>query len=238
METYRRGEVPAVIRNHERVAAHYQIPTINLAKEVTDRIDNGEFTWEDDFKNLHPSPFGQGIYASSMIAFLEAAFSVRNRDGEGVTSHTLPGKLDPQCYDRGYLIEASTIKPSRGWFTDPSWKPVDGTGTRPNYVDVPMLISETPGSTLEYSFEGKAVGIAVAAGQDAGMIEYRVDRGSWQKLNLFTRWSRNLHLPWYHTLATGLDAKRHKIEIRPAREKDPQSSGHACRIRYFFVNSH
>jgi len=58
METYRSGQVPDVIQNHEKVAAHYNIPTINLEKEVTERINAGEFTWDDDFKNLYPSPFG------------------------------------------------------------------------------------------------------------------------------------------------------------------------------------
>ncbi len=238
MNVFRNGEIPEVIQNHEKVAAHYNIPAINLAEEVTDRIDHGEFNWEDDFKNLHPSPFGQGIYSSSMIQFLELAFSIQFSGDEQITPHALPDKLDPQCYDQGYLIEASTIKPSKGWFIDPSWNPDDGTGTRPNFVNVPMLITETPGTVLQLKFEGKAVGIAVAAGQDAGVVEYRIDKGIWQTLNLFTRWSKSLHLPWYYTLATGLDNGGHKLEIRLAREKDPGSIGHACRIRYFYVNRH
>ena len=237
MEAYRKEEIPAVVRNHETVAAYYNIPTINLAKEITDRIDHGEFNWEDDFKNLHPSPFGQGIYASSMIQFLENAFSIQFPDDEKMTVHALPEKLDPQCYDKGYLIEASILHLAKGWFIDPSWQPRDSTNTRSNYVDVPMLISETPGSVQVFKFEGKAIGIAVAAGKDAGMIEYRIDRGKWQTYNLYTRHSHHLHLPRYYTLATGLDEKKHKLEIRPAHEKDTKSIGHACRIRYFYVNS-
>jgi hypothetical protein len=65
--------VPEVIQLHEKVAEHYNISTINLAKEVTERIDAGEFDWENDFKDLHPSPFGQNIYAQSMKQFLESA---------------------------------------------------------------------------------------------------------------------------------------------------------------------
>lgn len=238
METYRKGEIPAVIRNHERLAAYYNIPSINLAKEVTDRIDHGEFNWEDDFKNLHPSPFGQGVYACSMIQFLEKALSSPLHDHDKITDHILPEKMDPQCYDRGYLIEASALQPVKGWFIDPSWHPRDGTNTRQNFVNVPMLISETPGSTLGFKFEGQAIGIAVAAGQDAGMIEYRIDKGDWQSYNLYTRNSHHLHLPRYYTLATGLDDKSHRLEIRPARENDGRSKGHACRIRYFYVNPH
>jgi len=237
MKVYHNQGIPDVIQNHEKVAAHYSIPSINLAKEVTDRIDHGEFNWEDDFKDLHPSPFGQGIYASSMIQFLEDAFSVPVKDDDEISDHGLPEKLDPQCYNKGYLVEASGLKPAKGWFIDPSWNPGDGSSTRANYVNVPMLISSTPGRIMVFEFMGKATGIAVAAGQDAGIIKYRIDKGNWQTLNLFTPWSKYLHLPWYYTLATGLDENTHRLEIRPSGENDKESKGHACRIRYFYVNA-
>lgn len=236
MKAYRSGKVPEVIRNHNQVAAHYGISTINLAKEVTDRIDQGEFSWEEDFKNLHPSPFGQGVYAHSMIRFLEHVFD-ESQDAQATGSpHTLPEKLDPFCYDTGVLLDISTAKRGKGWKIDPDWAPTDSTGVRANYTQVPMLISEKPGSTLRLPFTGSAVGIAVAAGQDAGMIEYRIDKGEWQQQNLFTRWSKHLHLPWYYTLADNLSPTEHTLSIRIAQEKDEQSSGQACRIRYFFAN--
>jgi hypothetical protein len=42
-------------------AEWYSVNSINLAKGVTNRIINGEFTWRDDFRDLHPSPFGQEL---------------------------------------------------------------------------------------------------------------------------------------------------------------------------------
>lgn len=237
IKEYSEGQEPEVITNHNKVAHHYKLPTINLAKEVNERIDQGEFSWEADFKNLHPSPFGQGIYAHSMIEFLESAYSSHIDPDDKISAYSLPEKLDLLCYDHGILIEASEIKPSKGWEHNPMWKPTDDTGTRANYTKVPMLVSHTPGSTIRFKFQGNAVGIAVAAGQDAGMVEYRIDKGAWQTQNLFTQWSQHLHLPWYYTLATGLSpAKEHRLEIRISPDKDRQSNGNACRIRYFFVN--
>lgn len=236
MQDYRIGRVPNVIANHNKVAAHYNIPTINLAKEVTERIDHDEFTWEDDFKNLHPSPFGQGIYAHSMIEFLNNAYSSHIDPDDKIESQVMPSKLDPLCYDQGTLIDISTIKLSKGWEIDPKWKPSDGTGIRANYTNVPMLIGKTPGSHISMKFEGNAVGLAVAAGQDAGIIEYRIDKGEWKKQDLFTRWSKGLHLPWYYTLATGLSSSQHKLEIKISTDKSDLSTGNACRIRYVFVN--
>jgi sialidase-1 len=225
-----------VIINHNKVAAYYRIPTINLAQEVTERIDHGEFTWEEDFMNLHPSPFGQGVYARSIIQFLDSAFELSPVAVCGISSYPFPEALDSFCYEHGFLMDISEAEPVIGWKKDPLWESEDGSGTRPNYTKVPMLIGEEPGSLLKLDFMGKAVGIAVAAGPDAGMVEYRIDGGPWQEQNLFTRWSSQLHLPWYYTLSAELACGRHLLELRISKGKDERSSGHACRIRYFYVN--
>jgi len=86
------------------------------------------------------------------------------------------------------------------------------------------------------NFVGNTVGIAVAAGPDAGIIEYRIDNGKWEKLDLLTNWSRSLHLPWFFTLANGLENKKHKLQIKIAEKEDPKRIGNTCRIRYFYIN--
>ncbi|SDX88777.1 sialidase-1 [Lutibacter oricola] len=236
MEDYRRGVEPEVITNHNLIADHYGISTINLAKEVTDRIDNGEFTWEKDFKNLHPSPFGQGIYAHSMLQFLENSFSKHLDADDKIFSYDLQEKINEFSYENGELVDISTIKLPKGWFINSSWNPNDGKRTRPNYVDVPMLIGDKPSKVLKFKFEGNTVGIAIAAGKDAGIIEYRIDKGEWKTQNLFTKWSGQVHLPWYYTLASELSNKKHTLEIKISEIKDARSEGNACRIRYFYIN--
>ncbi|MEK7719877.1 MAG: SGNH/GDSL hydrolase family protein [Bacteroidota bacterium] len=236
MADYRKGIVPEEIENHEKVAAHYGIPTINLAKEVTDRIDNGEFSWGKDFKNLHPSPFGQHIYYRSMKSFLDFCWSGFVAEDDKLTAYPLPGKLAEGCYDKGILVPAVEVKPVKWWRVEPNWVPSDRTGTRPDFTNVPMLVAEVPGGILNYSFEGNAVGIAVAAGLDAGIIEYKIDKGPWQKQDLFTAWSAQLHLPWFYTLEYNLKPGKHRLKMRVLTERNPQSNGTACRIRYFFVN--
>jgi sialidase-1 len=236
METYRSGQVPEVIQNHEKIAAHYDIPTINLAKEVTARIDAGEFTWEDDFKNLHPSPFGQEVYFHSIKTFLEKAWAGTVAEDDKIEAYPHPEPIDNGNYDNGKLMLAEKAKLIKGWKLVENWNPKDGKGTRANYVNVPMLTGQDEGSMLEFRFNGNAVGIAVAAGPDAGIIEYRIDEGNWQKQDLFTKWSLTLHRPGYYTLAVGLPEDEHTLHLRISGEKNPQSNGTACRIRYFYVN--
>jgi sialidase-1 len=68
---YAKGKIPAEVANHELVAQYYNLPSINLAKEVYDKIKNKEFSWENDFKDLHPSPFGQELYFVTMKSLLQ-----------------------------------------------------------------------------------------------------------------------------------------------------------------------
>lgn len=235
IKDYNIGQTPEVIKNHEFVASQYQVSSINLAKEVTDRIRAGEFTWKDDFINLHPSPFGQIIYYNSIKSMLEMAWV--NEDGE-IEKHRLPEKLNEFSYDKGALIPIEKAQFIQGWNIVDSWKPSRKEGTRAGYVNVPMLISEKPGSELTLNFKGKAIGIAVAAGPDAGIIEYSIDGGSFRKLDLFTQWSSQLHLPWYYVMDAELASSKHTITIRISNEKNDISKGNACRIKHFFINEY
>ncbi len=236
IESYNNAKVPEVILNHEKVASHYQVSSINLAKEVTDRINAGEFTWEDDFKNLHPSLFGQMIYYKSIKAFLLKAWDIQPISDIKPNRHRLPTKLDEFSYDHGRLVNIDKAKIMGGWEIVPNWKPAPGEKTREGYVNVPMLCSNRPGSEIELRFKGGAIGIAVAAGPDAGIIEYSVDNGPFKKLDLYTRWSGQLHLPWYYVLESELNTGKHTLTIKISEDKNPESKGNSCRIKHFFIN--
>ena len=235
--SYNQGLIPEVIVNHQEVADHYAIPTINLAKEVTDRINAGEFSWEKDFKNLHPSPFGQGIYANSIITFLTNSFTKSKLINEETVHYTIPEKMNRFAYSSGFLLDVKEAKIAKGWHHDPKWKPADSLKTRPNYVNKPFLIGNEGAKSLKLKFNGTAVGIAVASGQDAATISYRIDKGEWIKLDLVTPWSNQLHLPWYFTLASELENGDHLLEIKIPESLNEGSQNKACRIRYFYVNS-
>ncbi|HSO85894.1 MAG TPA: GDSL-type esterase/lipase family protein [Draconibacterium sp.] len=234
MVDYRAGKIPGVIQLHEKVAEHYKISTINLAKEVTERIDAGEFDWENDFKDLHPSPFGQRVYAQSMMKFLQNA--LKSDESVQPTALPLPDPLDKHSYSNGILIEPNPPKKIKGWEMVENWNPADGKGTRDNYINVPMLVGNYPGKIVKFLFKGNAVGIAVAAGPDAGIIEYSIDESDWKKQDLFTQWSTDLYLPWFYTLGSGLKSGKHTLQIRLTDEKNPESKGNKCVLRYFYFN--
>ncbi len=234
IEAYKNGKVPEVIQLHEKVAEHYKVSTINLAKEVTERIEAGEFNWKNDFKDLHPSPFGQQIYFQSMTKFLQN--SLKSDESIQTTTSELPEPLDENSYSNGILVEPNPPKKIKGWEMVANWNPADGQGTRANYVNVPMLVGDYPGKIIKFQFEGNAVGIAVAAGPDAGIIAYSIDDSDWRKLDLFTQWSKNLYLPWFYTLDSGLKNGKHTLQMRLINQKNLESTGNKCVLRYFYFN--
>ena len=229
-----RGIIPAEIVNHEMVATYYGLPSVNLAQEVTSRINNREFTWEGDFIDLHPSSYGQQVYAASVSDLLKECWK------EGFSANTelktQPVALDPFCYESGRLVEVQEKNNTEGWSYTPSWNPGDKASTRDGYVNVPMLVGKEPGRILKFGFRGSAVGIAIAAGPDAGIIEYSIDGKEWKTIDLYTQWSGWLHLPWYLTLGDELKPGSHVLRMRLSDSKNEASKGTVCRIRYFFVN--
>ena len=235
IKDYNDGRVPNEISNHEKVAEQYKANTVNWAKEVTDRINAKEFTWKDDFKDLHPSPFGHKIYAGSLNQFLDAAYALASKETE-IKSHTIPDMLDPFSYAGGYYASINLASSLKGWKVIDRWKPSDGAGTRKQYVNIPALVAETPGDAMKLKFEGSAVGICIASGPDAGIIEYSIDGKEFQSVDLFTQWSGGLHLPWYIMLNDELKNKKHTLQIRMSSENNKKSKGHACRILHFLVN--
>ncbi len=236
MEIYNRGEIPEVIQNFDSLATHYNTGSINLAKEVTERINNGEFTWEDDFINLHPSPFGQGIYFHSMKVFLENQYAQAADTKEKSKKLSIPDAIDPYSYDQGRIIPFNEASEVDGFEVMKNWSPPIQAGTRKGYTHVDMLVGEHLGDNFTLQFEGRAVGIMVAAGPDAGMIEFSIDEGEKQIIDLFTSWSKNLYLPWYYTLASELEPGSHTLRLWISKNKNKNSLGNSCIIKSFFVN--
>ncbi len=230
---YAQHLVPVEINNHERIAAHYRLPSINLAKEISERLQHKEFTWEKDFVNLHPSPFGQQLYFESIKALLDTCFK---RTGLSSKKRHMPAPLDKYNFDKGSYVTVEKAYRDSGWKLDTDWVPSDNLPTRTGFVHKPMLISTLAGSALRLHFKGSAVGIAVVSGADAGIITYSIDGRPFLKYNLYTNWSSLLHLPWYVLLGSGLKNGSHKLELKIDEAKDPRSKGNACRIVYFLVN--
>ena len=227
---YDAGKEPVEVAVHQRIAKYYGASYINLAKEVYDRIKAGEFSWKYDFKDLHPSPYGQEVYFQTIKELLKL-----NPEAVG-TPMKLPLALDKFSYEKANYHSIEEAKKLYGFKIDPNWRPVDKVSTRTGFVDVPMLVTESANSSFEFDFKGRAVGMAIISGPDAGEISYSIDGKKAQKMDLFTQWSTQLHLPWYLMLADELTSGKHTLKLNVASEKNEKSIGNALRVVYFLVN--
>ncbi len=222
------GREPVEVSVHERVARHYDLPYIDLAREVYDKIKAGEFSWEYDFKDLHPSAFGQEIYFEAIKSLLRAPVPPARQ-------MEIPQLMDDFSYTRAHYEEISRAEKLDGFRYVGEWKPSDQKPTRKGFVDVPVLVGEEDGASFEFPFEGRGVGIAVVSGPDAGVISYSIDGKKPRQLDLQTQWSNQLHLPWYLMLDDELKRGKHKLKLTLLPRKDASGAGSACRIVYFLV---
>lgn len=226
---------PDVILNHERVANHYLVPSVNLAQEISERMEAGEFTWKD-FGGIHPLPFGHKFYAAAIGHLFDAMWAGISPDA-GIRPHDIPKQpLDTFSYYRGDFIALDAATLNKGWKHVSSWHPDNSYEKRRSFVDVPMLEATRPGDKLTLDFEGRAIGIFCTPGPTAGILEYSIDGGKFKRLDTFTPWSRYLYIPWVYMLETELEAGKHRLVLRISKEKNPASKGHECQIRNFVVN--
>ena len=69
-----KGIQPQVIMNHESVANHYYVSSINLAEEVAQRMRDGEFDWKE-FGGTHPAWNGHTYYAAAINRLFDLEWS-------------------------------------------------------------------------------------------------------------------------------------------------------------------
>ena len=235
LEDYENGKTPEVIQSFDKVAEHYGVPTLDITEEVYERIKRGEFTWKDDIKGVHPSPFGQQLYADSIERLLDEAWSGKPRP---VVAHAMPEKLDPSSYDEGKLFLPQTAGNLNGFEVQTDYDAAaEGGKVRVGWNERPQLVGQKPGDSFDITFKGSAVAIQVIAGPKAGIVEHSLNGTDWVEQDLFTDNSPRLHLQRIYTLRDGLDPnKKHTLRVRISEKRNELSLGNNCRIAYFGLN--
>lgn len=232
IEDYAEGRIPDVILNHERVANHYAISSIDLAHEIADRMAAGEFTWEE-FGGTHPHMMGHKYYAAAIASLFDEMWS--SAPGDTLKAHALPAdKLDDYSYCNGRFVDIRRAEYRNGWSYIEAWQPDSAVQTRPGFVDVPMLVADKPGKVLTFDFTGTAVGIFCVAGPHAATLEYSVDGAPYKRMDTYTEWSSWLYLPWVYMFETELENKPHRLRLRVAKGNAGRTE---CIIRNFVVNT-
>ncbi len=111
---YAAGRLPPSAKAHERVAAHYGVPTLGLAHDVAGKIQRGEIQWEN-FANdsCHPHKDGYALFNESFRTHLPSLLAEANK----ALPRSLPDPLtaDLVLYPEPLQREALKVPP----FEDP-----------------------------------------------------------------------------------------------------------------------
>ncbi|MBM4156171.1 MAG: SGNH/GDSL hydrolase family protein [Lentisphaerae bacterium] len=218
---YKAGRTPEYIRVSERIADHYGIPSLNLAKAAARRILAGEIAAEAfSADGVNPTDAGARIYADAVAEFIDALVAATPIPDKPAPVK-LPPPLFPATDDNGRIVayEDPEVKRAGGW------KPGQASPIGPFRH---VLVADGPGASLSLKFKGSEIGILDVADKGGADYEYAVDGAPFRRLAV----PKDATGPVLRavSLAKGLDrAADHELVLRTA-------SAGAARMGGFLLN--
>ena len=226
MDAYKQGKLPDRVAWHEKIAAHYGIPSVNLGQYAAEKILKGELTFDEFAKDgVHPTDRGYAIYMEALRPFLSRCVAARH---DRPVPHAMPKPFGPAPMEHAQCVSYQLAKLDDGWkIGQPS--PVD------RFMHV--LQCDRPGAALTLRFQGRQVGYFDAIGPDSCDYEFSLDGEPWKRQADFDIYCLNYFRPHDRAIATELDPqKRHELRLRIAEQKPAQSKGRVARIGWLLVD--
>ena len=221
---FRAGREAHSVQCDETVAAHYGLPSVNIAVPAARTLIRGvpsDTVFTKD--GVHPNDAGHQIYADTLMAFLEEQRGAR----ASTRRHPLPPPLRPDSREHAHMIDAEAITPAPGWsITDK-----DTTGRFPH-----LLGSDTPGTTQTVAFSGPILAMFYVLGPDTGAFDYQIDGGPWRTMDPFDVFAKSYARAHYRLLADGLPDTPHTLTLKIRDTHNADSKGTFTRIGYLLVN--
>ncbi len=221
--------------SHEEVMEHYTIPVIALNSEISQRIQSGRLTWKQ-YGGTHPGPTGNRICANMIERLLEKNWGTPIAENGNKVMHVLSEIMDKNSYDNGHFVSSDRPQIVKGWKLEiPDWTHLSGE-IRPSFKKESLFCATEPGAELTLPFEGRAVGIYLLAGPDAGILETSIDGAPAQSIDLFDSHSPKLHYPKSILFNADLQPGPHLLKIIISAQHNKDSTGTAARILKFCEN--
>jgi len=229
VELYRKGEIPDVVKWHEKVAEHYGIPSVNMGQYVAKKIIAGELTF-DQFSadGKYPTNRGHALYAEAVLPLIVRA------KANGNPAAGMPKRKMPEPLTKAPLEEARCVAYDRAKI-DPHWRIGQES---PDKTFLHLAACDVPGATVTLRFKGDQAGGYFLLGEDSGHVEVSVDGGVWTLCPLFGGGGGDKKAQTVaRRLAKGLDpAQWHELRLRVAAKQPEGSRGRMVRLGAFLVN--
>lgn len=204
---------------HDQIAAHYQVPAVNLLETIQPLVEAGKFIFAKD--GVNPPDAGHKLYADAITAFL----AEQEKLEASPILRTLPSPLVSDEMNYGEFKAFAEIRPAKGH--EANWKNEPGNDRA---LPSALLASDKTNAQIEFYFEGTVVGITFRASSDAGIIECLIDGKPVGKVDAYSA-SSQLGAKIFGGLSPG----EHRLTVRVTGEKNPKSTGVHARLGYFIV---
>ena len=208
LQAYQAGKTPEYIRVSEQIAAHYGIPSLNLAQYAAEKIIAGEISFAAfSADGINPTDAGAKIYGEAVLKFVDAllaAYPVPDKP----QPRRLPPALFPATDDNGRIVayEEQAVRQTG------SWKPGQASPIGPFRH---LLVSDVVGASLTLKFKGSEIGLLDVVAKESADYEYAVDGAAFRKLAAPKDVTGPAMRPV--SLAKGLDRKiEHELVLKVA----------------------
>lgn len=211
---------------HDAVAAHYQVPAVNLNEKALSALDAGKINaaglWKDGF---NPTDAGHKLYAEFITNFL----AEQEKSEASPITRTLPAPLVSDEMNYGEFKAFAEIKPPKGQETNWKAEPANDRA-----MPSALLSSDKTNSQIEFYFEGTVVGLTFRSSQDAGVLECLIDgKPAPMPLGRIDAYSASPQLA--ARIIGGLAPGEHRLTVRVLGEKNPKASAAHIRLGYLLV---
>jgi lysophospholipase L1-like esterase len=243
--------------SHPAVAKHYGIPEIDLQppliealkrpdllKPTEEQLKNPKFNWKAIGQvfmgdSVHPNELGHTIYTDTIVAYLKTQVDARPS-----AVPALGAPLVSEEFQHAKLVAPAKAKLSGDWEVLPA---DDKNGLLKRYKEG-TINARKPGDSLEFEFEGTAIGLFENVQKDGGKYEWTIDDGvDGEKDKNFggpkgvkhgvVDTAPGVYFPRNHyaMLSCGLQQGKHTLNIKVLEERDKTSTGNRFLIGYFMV---
>lgn len=207
------GKQYSAVLDHEKIADHYKIPSIDMGIEVARLCVKGQLLLAADpaenanstvfFKSTdhyHPlSESGHPVYANAVVRYLQKMS--RNAEKK---EHQLPNSFKADNWQKSQLLYPEQTELTGDWERVPE-------SLKNQFGTVDKLWKAGPGATMKFSFDGNELGLYDCVGPGTGIIQVTID-GKVQEVNRFDHncsyWRR--HAIFLEKLESGI----HQVEIK------------------------
>lgn len=176
---YQQNRIPANIEGLEKIAEHYQLPSIHMGMEAAQLEKENKLVWKGIadtangrilFSNdgIHPLQAGGDLYAAAIAR----SFVKMNKPVVAV-SHQLPDALIADNWEDGTMVDPLAIATF-----DDQWTQVKTAGSDlKQYAGwFPYIMkADTPGASFSFKFKGTMFGFFNIGGPEVGQLSVSVD---------------------------------------------------------------